>query len=70
MLQQVRAEDIMLVDLDRVALPMLNALGQAYGKTERKDHIYYVSSRKRKLWLGFGIQSCGGAIGVSRILLC
>ena len=52
-LQQVRAEDIMLVDLDRVALPMLNALGQAYGKTERKDHIYYVSSRKRKLWLGF-----------------
>lgn len=52
-LQEVQAEDIMLVDLDRVALPVLNALGQAYGKTERKDHVYYVSNRKRKLWLGF-----------------
>ena len=53
MLQEVQAEDIMLVDLDRVALPVLNALGQAYGKTEREGHVYYVSSRKRKLWLGF-----------------
>ena len=52
-LQEVRAENIMLVDLDRVALPVLNALGQAYGKTEREGHVYYVSSRKRKLWLGF-----------------
>lgn len=40
-LQEVRAEDIMLVDLDRVALPVLNALGQAYGK--RNERIMFIT---------------------------
>lgn len=52
-LQEVQAEDIMLVDLDRVALPVLDTLEQVYEKTAREDYLYYVSNRKRKLWLGF-----------------
>lgn len=52
-LQEVQSEDIMLVDLDRVPMSALNVLGQAYRKTKRRDHIYYMCEQKRKLWFGF-----------------
>ncbi|RHR79093.1 tetratricopeptide repeat protein [Odoribacter sp. AF15-53] len=52
-LDEVEADEIMLVDLDRVALSALNVWEQDYRKTRRGDHVYYVSNRKRKLWFGF-----------------
>ena len=52
-LKECQTEDIMLVDLDRVPLSALNVIGQAYMKTGRKEHVYYLSNRKSKLWFGF-----------------
>lgn len=52
-LQDVDSDEIMLVDLDRVAMNALSGLGQTYRKSCRKEHVYYVSGEKRKLWFGF-----------------
>ncbi|WP_292269286.1 tetratricopeptide repeat protein [Butyricimonas sp.] len=52
-LQNVDADEVMLVDLDRVAVNTLSTFVQAYRKSCRKEHLYYVSEQKRKLWFGF-----------------
>ncbi|WP_018336874.1 tetratricopeptide repeat protein [Butyricimonas synergistica] len=52
-LREIDSDEIMLVDLDRVALNSLAPLGQVYRKSCRKEHVYYVSVQKRKLWFGF-----------------
>lgn len=52
-LREVESDEIMLVDLDRVALNSLAGLGQVYRKSCREGHVCYVSVQKRKLWFGF-----------------
>lgn len=66
-LQGVNSDEIMLVDLDRVAVNTLSGLGQTYRKSCRKEHVYYVSGEKRKLWFGFMDMKLWRAIGKSRV---
>ena len=47
------AEDVLLVDLDRVAPTAIVTFWQAYQKQRRAGHIYYAAERKRKPWFGF-----------------
>ena len=53
LLQASTAEDVLLVDLDRVAPAAIATFWQAYQRQKRAGHLYYASARKRKLWLGF-----------------
>lgn len=53
LLRESSAEEVLVVDLDRVAPSAVPGFIQAYRKQKRGNHLYYAASRKRKLWFGF-----------------
>lgn len=53
LLRESSAEDVLLVDLDRVAPAAVVTFWQAYQRQKRPGHVYYATERKRKAWFGF-----------------
>lgn len=53
LLRESSAEEVLVVDMDRVSASAIPGFVRAYRKQKRENHLYYAAFRKRKLWFGF-----------------